>query len=298
MNSESIYYIENRGWYFIYHFMIFMVGGLRHIPEEKPILYIPYMKEFLLDIDMTALKQLSGRDDKDQAGPKRDGGASFTYSTAGINYEIMNFLKDKFTFIDSLAGIPHLEIVKFGYNHGEPCVLPRLGINVLPAVHVYLRDLFLSKLPARQVVPGKNIYITRRNSEKLTGNFGVKKRQVLNESELVAMLDKFNFKYVNLEEYSLLDKIELFQTSHIILSPNSGALTFCFLANPKTTIIELIPEFQAGQYKQDWKQEQYQEMCQAVDVPYIRFQKMTYVEDDLNMNVDIKSLENRLVSLL
>lgn len=277
--------------------MMFMIGGLRHIQEEKPVVYIPYMKEFLLDIDMAALKQLSGRDDKDQAGPKRDGGTTFTYSTAGINYEIMNFLKDKFTFIDSLSGVPSLEKVRFVYNHGEPCVLPRLGINVLPAVHVYLRELFLSKLPSRQVVPGKNIYITRRNSEKLTGNFGVKKRQVLNEGEMMSMLDRFNFKYVNLEEYSLLDKIELFQTSQIILSPNSGALTFCFLANSKTTIIELIPEFQPGQYKQDWKQEHYQEMCQAVDVPYIRFQKMTYVEDELNMNVDIRALETVLSSL-
>lgn len=298
MSESSIYYIENRGWYFLYHFLIFMIGGLRHIQDKKPIIYIPYMKEFLLDIDKQALVQLSGRGDKDHAGPKREGGSKFTYSTAGINYELMNFLKDSFIFIDSLAGIPHLEQIQFRINHGEACVLPQLGINVLPAVHIYLRELFLSRLPPKSVQKGKYIYITRRNSDQITGNFGVKKRQVLNESELITMLDQYNFQYVNLEDYSLAEKLDLFQTSEIILSPNSAALTFCFLASPQTKIIELMPEFQPGQYKQEWKQEQYKEMCEAVGVPYIRFQQMTYVEDELNMRVHIAELEKTIRSRL
>lgn len=298
MPEPSVYYIENRGWYFLYHFLMFMIGGLRHIKEEKPIVYIPYMKEFLLDIDRRALEHLSGRGDKDHAGPKREGGSKFTYSTAGINYEIMNFLKDSFVFVDSLAAIPHLEQVKFCMNHGEPCVLPQLGINLLPEVHVYLRNLFLSRLPSKTVIKGKYIYITRRNSDQITGNFGIKKRQVLNESELITMLDCYNFQYVNLEEYSLLEKLDLFQTSELILSPNSAALTFCFMTSPTTTIIELIPIFQPGQYKQEWKQEQYKEMCEAVGVPYIRFQQMTYVEDELNMRVNVSELEKIIQSVI
>jgi len=298
MSETIIYYIENRGWFFLYHFLLFMIGGLRHIQEKKPVVYIPYMKEFLFDIDRQALEQLSGRGDKDHAGPKREGGSKFTYSTAGINYEIMNFLKDSFVFIDSLVGIPHLERIQFRVNHGEPCVLPQMGINVLPAVHVYLRDLFLSRLPAKSVVKGKYIYITRKNSDTLTGNFGIRKRQVLNETELVTMFDRYKFQYINLEDYSLAEKLDIFQTSEIIVSPNSAALTFCFVTSPKTTIIELMPAFQLGEYKQEWKQEQYKEMCEAVGTPYIRFQQMTYVEDELNMKVDIPELEKTISRLL
>jgi hypothetical protein len=62
--------------------------------------------------------------------------------------------------------------------------------------------------------------------------------------------------------------------------------------------VELIPEFHVGQYKQEWKQEHYREMCESVGVPYIRFQKMTYVEDELNMKVDVDTLDTLLASLL
>ena len=53
-----------------------------------------------------------------------------------------------------------------------------------------------------------------------------------------------------------------------------------------------------GQYKQEWKQEHYKEMCEAVGVGYIRFQDMTYVEDELNMKVNVSSLDTLLSSLL
>ncbi len=296
--AEPIYYIENRGWYFIYHFLIFMVGGFRHISSEKPRVYIPYMKEFLLEQDKNALAALSKRGDNDQAGPKRENGSKFTYSTAGINYEIMNFLKDDFTFMDSIAGLPNIDSQAFLYNHGEPVILHQVGINVHPATHIYLRNLFLKHIPSTPVVKGKCVYITRKNSENITGNFGIKKRQVLNEDELIQMLDKFNCLYVNLETLKLEEKINLFLTSQVILSPNSGALTFSFLANQGTTIIELIPRFEPGQYKQEWKQEQYKEMCEAVGVSYIRFQEMTRVEEELNMCVNVKELEGVLVRLV
>jgi hypothetical protein len=275
-----------------------MVGGFRHIKDKKPRVYIPYMKEFLLEEDRNALALLSNRGDKDQAGPKRENPTKFSYSTAGINYETLNFLKDDFIFMDSIAGLPNLQAETFIYNHGEPVTLHQTGMNVHPAVHLYLRDLFLRRLPSKEIVSGKYIYITRKNSENITGNFGVKKRQVLNESELIAMLDKYHFKYVNLEEYSLYEKIDLFQTAQVIISPNSGGLTFSFLANPKTTMIELMPNFKVGDYKQEWKQEHYKEMCEAVGVSYIRFQDMTYVEDELNMKVNVPSLDTLLSSLL
>ncbi len=298
MQDKPIYYIENRGWFFIYHFLIFMVGGFRHIKEEKPKIYIPYMKEFLLDQDKNALAALSKRGDTDQAGPRRENGSKFSYSTAGINYEIMNFLKDEFIFMDSLAGVPNLDKVPFIYNHGEPVTLHYTGKNVHDAVYIYLRDLFLRKIPPTPIEGKKSVYITRRNSENITGNFGVRKRQVLNEDELCQMLAKYNFLYINLELLSLQEKINLFLTSKIILSPNSGGLTFSFLGNEKTTIIELIPAFEVGQYKQEWKQEHYKEMCEAVGVGYIRFQDMTYVEDELNMKVNVSSLDTLLSSLL
>ena len=297
MQYQPIYYIENRGWYFIYHFLVFMIGGLRHIQPKKPILYIPYMKENLLDADRDLLVALSQRGDNDQSGPMREGKGKFSYSSANINYEIMNFLKDIYTFVDSLAIVPNPTELHFIYNHGEPVTLHDYGVNVHPDTFPFLRQLFLQKLPNRSIQKGKYIYITRKDSENITGNFGVRKRQVLNENELVPMLDEFGFQYVNLETLPLEKKLELFQTSEIILSPNSGALTFSFLANTKATVIELMPEFKVGEYKQEWKQEQYKEMCEAVGVPYIRFQKMTYIEDELNMKVDVGELKSSLLTL-
>jgi hypothetical protein len=295
--NQPIYYIENRNWLFIYHFLILMIGGLRHIKESNPVIYVPYIKEHMFDVDKKLLVKLS-QQGNDYSPIMLDKKGTFSYSVGGVHYEIMNLLKDKYTFIDSIAAFPYKENLQFIYHHGEPITLDTRGTNVHPDAIVFLRNLFSSLIEHRKPTKGKYIYITRKNSENISGHNGSRIRYVINEDELVTMLNKFNFQYVQLENYSFLEKIELFQTAEIILSPNSGGLTFSFMANTSSLIIELMPFFLPGQYKQHWKQEQFKEMCEAVGVPYFCFREMTYVEDNLNMCVNVSKLEEYLSSCI
>ena len=49
------------------------------------------------------------------------------------------------------------------------------------------------------------------------------------------MLQKHNFEYIQLEDFSLSNKIKIFMESEIIVSSHSGSLTFTLFANIKST---------------------------------------------------------------
>jgi capsular polysaccharide biosynthesis protein len=64
------------------------------------------------------------------------------------------------------------------------------------------------------------------------------RRQCVNEDNLKEQLKSIGCEFIFLEDYSLVEKIKLYQTTKVIIA-TGGANTMAFFANPKTKIIEV-----------------------------------------------------------
>jgi len=275
--ENTIYHIENRGSEYIGHFMIYMIGGLRHIINNTLVdtysgnghgnLYEHNVKNRNPTNDYPINIYIQNYDNKNT-----------------LNNEILYELRHKFNIISDITPYLNDESYQILNSYGEPN-----EPNTHPDSYVFVRDLFLTM--SYTYNPMKYIYITRKNSHLLNGNKNdnnIKRRQIINEEELFKELSTLNFEFVQLEKYSFVEKIKLFNTSAIILSPQSGALTCSLFANKKTKIIEICPK-NPTQYC-----DQYKEMCNALQIKWERYSDITHKDKHDNMKINIKPLLNIL----
>ena len=137
------------------------------------------------------------------------------------------------------------------------------------------------------IIPGKRIFITRKNSESQHG--GVLKRCILNENEMSEkILSKYNIEYIQLENYNTYDKIKLFMESETIISPNSSALSLILFCNKNTKTIEISNNHGSNHYKN---------IASHLELSYNRFSDIH--EDSYgNFNIDCNKFEEYLLKLL
>ena len=247
--TESHFLIQDRGHIFLYHWIIYMLGGLRRI---HPVISGTRIKiHFPL------------------------------FQDQGYHSESLNLIRDVFE-----VRPPEVD-AKTVVHEGEPTLAPD---QVDPATYDYLRQLFLDRVPEAEIDPTKKYYITRKNSETVSpGNAGRKIRQILNEAEFVPVLERMGFQIIHFEDYTFEEKIRIFQTAAVIVSPNSACLTFSLFANRKTRIVEILP---TGIRHHD----HYKNICDRLGISYSRFTNLTTVGDTpalgtvWNMIVNAKEL--------
>lgn len=264
---NTIFHIEGRGSEYIFHFMIYMIGGFRYILNKtRPV----YMHNY----------HGNGFEHNVQ---NRDISLTFpiniyiqNYNKNNLNDEILSELSDKFKLITDLTPYLNDKSYQIINNYGEAN-----EPNTKDETHIFLRNLFLKEIYTYD--NHKFIYITRNNSELLPGNNLIKTRHILNEIELFKELKKLNFKFIQLEEYNFKQKIKLFNTSSIIISPHSGALTFSLFANKNTDIIEICHEKFGEQYKG---------ICKSLKLKWQRYSNLLNYDSNLNMNINILPLIN------
>ena len=141
----------------------------------------------------------------------------------------------------------------------------------------------------------KYIYISRNKAITCKGSpsMGVTRRTILNENNLFNnYLSELGFKLIYLEDYNIEEKIKLFNTSSIIISPFGGALTFCIFANKKTNIIEIATKFRCPGFYEQWHH-----ITRMLNIPYIRFHGQRRDNMD-NMTVNEKNITNLLYSII
>ncbi|SDM88587.1 DUF563 domain-containing protein [Bacillus sp. OK048] len=95
----------------------------------------------------------------------------------------------------------------------------------------FLRNEFLAKVQIRKKSHEKRIYISREDAPH---------RKVVNEKEVFSVLEKYGFKMVTLSTLSFIEKIELFNTAEVIVSPHGAGLTNLIFCNPGTKVVELF----------------------------------------------------------
>jgi len=200
--------------------------------------------------------------------------------------EAFEIIKEKFILIEDLSKIDNYEIISiYGETLEKRLVTGDHSDVVLP----YLRDLFIDKTNFK-MVKGKRIYITRKNSEKYHNS--ITKRNILNEEEMKYMLQKYDFEYIQFEDYSCLDKIRIFMESETILSTHSSSLTFILFANNNSKIIEICNKGTNG-----FDHSHYKNIAKYLKLNYNLYSN---INEDINGNfiINVEYFERYLLSIL
>ena len=272
--KQTIFYLEGRGGNYLYHFFIYNLGGLYYIINKQYNIRRQQNTSVLLD-------------DKSKIVPIPTTQICYPIKIHMKNIipfqrETFTILKDKFELIEDLSTLKYdYEIVSiYGENNNEE---PKYIICP------FLRSLFFEKINF-EIKKGKRIFITRKHNEKYHG--GVLKRYMYNENELMLSLKKYNFEYIQLEDFSMYEKIKLFMESEMIVSSHSSALTLTLFSNKSTKIIEILNNGTIG-----FIHSQIIGIAQALGLCFRRYSN---IQEDVNgnFNLNVNEFENYLIPLL
>jgi hypothetical protein len=234
------YKIEEAGKSFIYHWFVYMVGSLKQVDISSKI----------------------------QVCFDRDDYTSYQIET----FEILNDIIEVVPNDENFTLIPSIKPIDITNNSGRN--------HVDPDVYFFLRNLFLSRIGNFDTSEYGRIYIRRNKSHLCEGNRednNVKRRQILNEDELVEDLEKLGFKAINFEDFTVSEKVKLFNDAKIVVSPQSGGLIFSLFANMKTKIIEIYPP-NPHQYC-----DQYIDICRNLGISFERYIDVSKLDHYDNM---------------
>ena len=195
----------------------------------------------------------------------------FVHTRITDEYERQTFelLKPDYVFIDDIRGYTVID------HHGAPLI----GLYAVSDPHYgFVRELILTKNNLEiQADPTRLFYIRRSKSHLLNWSQGAKRRQIVNEDEVVTALAPLGFESLFLEDYSLTEKIRLFQSAKVVVSPNGGALTMCFFANKKTHVIEITVDTTG--------EDMYNHVCTVLSIPTTRYTNVRSFDSSGNPTV-------------
>ena len=178
--------------------------------------------------------------------------------TETFQRESLELLKPDYEYVENTSGHSIIQ------RHGAPCIDL---CHVPDHYYHFVRNTILVKNGLENTAaPTRRIYISRSKSHLLTINNGHKKRQMIGEGELIDTLKEHGFECIHLEDYSLQDKIRLFQEAKIVVSPNGGAFTMCFFANRASTMLFIR--------NQGTTETQYSHICEVLSIPIVYYEKV------------------------
>lgn len=163
----------------------------------------------------------------------------------------------------------------------------------------FLRDLFLKEIKNLNIDGFDKVYIRRNKCYLSLGNAedtlmaNIRRRQILEEDELVERLKNMGFTCINLEDYDVSDKIRIFYNASVILGLNGGGMTFLFAANPKIKYIEIVTNTPRWQYN-----DQYLDVCNAFGFGFNRYSDVKVLDGEDNISINIEELINYLTPII
>jgi capsular polysaccharide biosynthesis protein len=218
-----------------------------------------------------------------------------TNITEEFQKETIKLLEPNYIYIEDYSNynqiiVPHVELI--------------VENLVADKYYTFIRNTILLNNPIliNNNTPSRLVYISRNKSHTLECNSGLARRQIINDTEVKECLNTIGFECIYLEDYTLLEKIEIYQTSKIIVTPNGGANTIALFANKNTKIIELHDQ-------RSNNENQYYLIGEKLGNPFIRYTNVTTVDYNgipampgLNNNVnyvvnDCKDLLNFIINM-
>lgn len=238
------YKIEEAAKNFIYHWFVYMIGALKQINLSSKV-DICFDRE-----DYTAYQK----------------------ETFEILSDVINVVSNDCEYIL----LPSIKPIDATNNSGNDHV----DVSTYP----FLRKLFLSRVGEFDTSEYTKIYIRRNKSHLCEGNREdnhIKRRHIINEDELVLELEKLGFKCINFEDYTVSQKVQIFNNADVVLAPQSGGLVFSLFAGENTQIIEIYPP-NPHQYC-----DQYIDICRNLNIKFTRYCDILKVDYHDNMLIPI-----------
>ncbi|MDJ0678388.1 MAG: tetratricopeptide repeat protein [Xenococcaceae cyanobacterium MO_167.B52] len=188
-------------------------------------------------------------------------------------------------------GIPDSKIIcsdQISHIQGEQLIVPSFPgyFNWVPWGTIkFLRETFLSRINLKQYQSPEKIYISRRKARA---------RHIINETKVVALLAKYGFKTVFLEEMSMVEQIILFANAKFIVAPHGSGLSNLVFCAPGTTVVELFsPRYLRTHYwilSQQLQLKHYYSVGDSFDCPsLLNLMYQNSLTDDILVN--LSSLE-------
>jgi hypothetical protein len=178
-----------------------------------------------------------------------------TKLSESFHYETLELIKPDYIYVEDYRGciaIPH---------HGAPLQ----GKFAVPSPYYgFVRELILTKnnlTITRE--PFRYVYISRSRSHMLNWAAGARRRQLMNEPDIVDQMRPIGFEVIFLEDYPLVEKIKIFQEAKVLVTPSGGALTMCFFANQKTKVVEICTTLTG--------EDMYDNLCTMLSIPTARY---------------------------
>lgn len=274
--KQTIFYLEGRGGMWLYHFFVYNLGGLFYIMNKTYNIRVP---------NTSALLENKGKIVSEPTTEITFPIKIYMKDVLPFQREAFEVIRDNFELIEDLSTMSDYEIVSI---YGETCAHDAVSDNQ-KIIYPYLRNLF-TKRCNYQMIPGKRIFITRRNSE--SQHNGTLKRCILNENMAIVMLRKYNFDFIQLEDYNMNEKIKLFMESEVIVSSHSGSLTLTLFADKNAKVVEILNQGTRG-----FPHHHYTAICNTLNLNYNRYSNI--VEDpNGNFNINVDDFEKYLLKLL
>jgi hypothetical protein len=278
--TKVIFHIENRGPFFLYHWLFLMISGLRFIVNKSP------------SSGNIISERLEQNVDKFNNIFTKPYYIYFSYIENFNNYQIETFdiIKNDFVVIKK-EDISENDIII--NNYGE-LLSPYTNLYNKIENLTFLQNLFLSNIDKKLLDKKFNfdyIYIRRDKAHLCDGNKQdnySKRRHILNEIDFCNELQKHNYSCIYLEDYCLIDKINIFKNAKKIISPNSAGLSFIIFCNTNCSIIEINTK---NPHQVD---NQYDNICNILHIPYKRYTNVQKIDYADNMIIDINDFNNFL----
>jgi hypothetical protein len=243
-----IYKIEEANKSFIFHWVVLMLGSLK-------------------DIDLTRKIDICF---------DREDFNSYQKESFDLLSDVINVVPNtcNWTLLSSVKPLDYT-------NNSEKPLVDH-------SVYHFLRKLFLSRVDNTfDTSDYDKIYICRGRSHLCEGNRednNIRRRQIVNEDEVVESLKDIGIKSIFFEDYTMSEKIQIMNNASLVVAPQSGGLTFTLFANHNTDIVEIYPP-NPHQYC-----DQYIDVCRALDISFRRFTEVEKVDIYDNMLVDTEKL--------
>ena len=278
---KPIFHIEDRGSKFIFHWFSYMVAGFRHLGSTNSLKGTDGSGSFYQNSENIDFNNL------DLSFPLKLYIPTLPNPLISYQAETFDILKDKFQLV-SKSDFSINDIVI--NNYGE--YILDSDYYICSEAYEYLRELFLSRVKLSNNFNGKKYYISRSKSHLLEGNAAdsfIKRRHIFNESEVIDFLGKFGIETIFLEDFSVEEKIQIFQEADLIISPHSGGLTFTVFCQPTIKIVEINTTFPSQVSRH------YHDQCRYLNLPYFKYVCNQYDCFD-NMTIHVEDFANFLIS--
>ncbi len=115
----------------------------------------------------------------------------------------------------------------------------------------FLRESFVETLRPNEKKYPSLFYITRNDSRS---------RNVINENELIALLNRFGFTTLSLSGLSFEEQVRLFNSAEVIVSPHGAGLANLVFCKEGTKIIEI--------FSKGWVGTMYYDLAQKLGLEY------------------------------